>query len=102
MGRRQRYDPGVLANRPRGDLGRAAAAWIQTGRFDGIDKSRIVDRTESHALPVRAVAEAIAFVRMHMIHGPEILAVLRLSIFDDLFVVENLRLLPIGLAVEDL
>jgi len=52
-------------------------AWIQAGRFGGTDKSRIVDRTEIHALPVRAVEEAIAFVHKHTLHGAEIGAVRR-------------------------
>lgn len=37
-------------------------AWIQAGRFQGSDKSRIVDRAEIHSFPVRAIEEAIAFV----------------------------------------
>ncbi len=52
-------------------------AWIQAGRFGGTDKSRIVDRTEIHALPVQAVEEAIAFVHKHSLHGAEIGAVRR-------------------------
>lgn len=47
-------------------------AWIQTGRFEGTDKSRIVDRAEIRSLPVRAVDEAIAFVEKHALHGAEI------------------------------
>jgi len=47
-------------------------AWIQAGRFDGADKSRIIDRTEIRTLPVRAVDEAIAFVQKHTLHGAEI------------------------------
>ncbi|MEE8584852.1 MAG: helix-turn-helix domain-containing protein [Acidobacteriota bacterium] len=47
-------------------------AWIQAGRFQGIDKSRIVDRAEIHSLPVRAVEEAIAFVKKHSLYGAEI------------------------------
>jgi hypothetical protein len=39
------------------------AAWIQAGRFYGVDKSRIVDRTEIHGHLVRAVEDAIAFSR---------------------------------------
>lgn len=52
-------------------------AWIQAGRFDGTDKSNIVDRTEIHALPVQAVEEAIAFVQKHTLRGAEIGAVRR-------------------------
>lgn len=47
-------------------------AWIQAGRFQGIDKSRIADRAEIHSPPVRAVEEAIAFVEKHALHGAEI------------------------------
>lgn len=47
-------------------------AWIQAGRFEGIDKSQIIDRTEIRSLPVRAVEEAIAFVQKHALHGAEI------------------------------
>jgi len=52
-------------------------AWIQAGRFQGTDKSRIVDRVEVRTLPVRAIEEAIAFVHKHALHGAEIGAVRR-------------------------
>jgi ATP-dependent DNA helicase RecG len=52
-------------------------AWIQAGRFQGTDRSRIVDRAEIRSLPVRAIEEAIAFVRKHALHGAEITAVRR-------------------------
>jgi predicted HTH transcriptional regulator len=52
-------------------------AWIQAGRFQGSDKSRIVDRVEIRSLPVRAIEEAIAFVHKHALHGAEIGAVRR-------------------------
>jgi ATP-dependent DNA helicase RecG len=52
-------------------------AWIQAGRFQGSDKSRIVDRLEIRSLPVRAIEEAIAFVQKHALHGAEIGAVRR-------------------------
>jgi ATP-dependent DNA helicase RecG len=52
-------------------------AWIQAGRFQGTDKSRIVDRAEIRSLPVPAVEEAIAFVHKHALHGAEIGAVRR-------------------------
>jgi predicted HTH transcriptional regulator len=54
-----------------------ADAWIQAGRFDGTDKSRIVDRAEIRSQPVRAIEEAIAFVQKHALHGAEIGAVRR-------------------------
>ena len=52
-------------------------AWIQAGRFAGTDKSRILDRAEFRAMPVRGVEEAIAFVQKHAWHGAEIGAVRR-------------------------
>jgi ATP-dependent DNA helicase RecG len=54
-------------------------AWIQAGRFAGHDRSRIIDHVEIHALPVRAVEEAIAFVTKHSVHGAEIGAVRRVE-----------------------
>lgn len=47
-------------------------AWIHAGRFDGTDRSRIVDRAEIRSLPVRAIEEAIAFIHKHALHGAEI------------------------------
>jgi predicted HTH transcriptional regulator len=47
-------------------------AWIQAGRFAGRDKTRIVDQAEIHALPLRAVEEAIAFITRHSVHGADI------------------------------
>ena len=47
-------------------------AWIQVGRFQGTDKSGILDRAEIHALPVRAIEAAIDFVHQHALHGAEI------------------------------
>ncbi|MBI4881158.1 MAG: putative DNA binding domain-containing protein [Planctomycetes bacterium] len=52
-------------------------AWIQAGRFAGTDKTRILDRAEIRAVPVRGVEEAIAFVQKHAWHGAEIGAVRR-------------------------
>ncbi len=52
-------------------------AWIQAGRFDGIDKSRITDRVEIRSHLVQAAEEAIAFVQKHTLHGAEIGAVRR-------------------------
>lgn len=54
-------------------------AWIQAGRFQGTDKSRIADRLEIHSIPLRAVEEAIAFVQKHALHGAEIGAVRRIE-----------------------
>jgi len=47
-------------------------AWIQAGRFHGVDKSRIVDGTEIRAHLIRAVEDAIAFVEKHALHGADI------------------------------
>lgn len=41
-------------------------AWIQAGRFQGTDRTRILDTAEIRSLPVKAVEEAIAFVRKHI------------------------------------
>ncbi len=42
-------------------------AWIQAGRFRGMDKARIVDHLEIRSLPVPAIEAAIAFVYKHAI-----------------------------------
>lgn len=47
-------------------------AWLQAGRFAGIDKSCIVDSAEIRSHPIRALEEAVAFVEKHMLHGAEI------------------------------
>ena len=52
-------------------------AWIQAGRFGGINKSNIIDSAEIHTFPARAVEEAVSFVQKHMLHGVEIGAVRR-------------------------
>jgi predicted HTH transcriptional regulator len=52
-------------------------AWIQAGRFQGSNRSRIIDHTEIRSLPARAIEEAIAFVQKHTLHGAEIGAVRR-------------------------
>lgn len=52
-------------------------AWIQAGRFQGADKSRILDRAEFRSYPVRAIEDAIGFVEKHTLHGAEIGAVRR-------------------------
>ena len=52
-------------------------AWIQAGRFRGIDKSRIADSAEIHDYPVQAIEAAIAFVQKHSTHEAEIGAVRR-------------------------
>ncbi|MBM4244797.1 MAG: MarR family transcriptional regulator [Deltaproteobacteria bacterium] len=52
-------------------------AWIQAGRFAGIDKSQILDRVEIRSIPTRGVEEAVAFVQKHAWHGAAIGAVRR-------------------------
>lgn len=47
-------------------------AWIQAGRFRGLDRSRIVDRAEIHDHLVPAVDRAIAFVEKHALRGAQI------------------------------
>jgi ATP-dependent DNA helicase RecG len=47
-------------------------AWIQAGRFDGLDKVRLVDTVTIRASLPHAVDEAIGFVRKHDLHGLEI------------------------------
>ena len=47
-------------------------AWIQAGRFDGVDKSRILDRAEFRDLPVGAIEAAISFIEKHSFYSAEI------------------------------
>jgi hypothetical protein len=47
-------------------------AWIQAGRFAGVDKARIVDHAELRELPVHAIEHAIQFIEKHSTHGAEI------------------------------
>jgi predicted HTH transcriptional regulator len=52
-------------------------AWIQAGRFRGVDKTHIADSVQIKSHPVQAVEEAIAFVQKHSLRGMEIGAVHR-------------------------
>ena len=47
-------------------------AWIQCGRFDGPDKSVIIDRLESHGVLPRMLEAAFEFVRKHARHPARI------------------------------
>ena len=47
-------------------------AWIQAGRFAGIDKANIVDRTELRMPLADAVPAAVAFIERHMASAVEI------------------------------
>lgn len=50
---------------------------FKVGRFQGSDKSKIVDRAEIHSYPIRAIEETITFVEKHSLRGAEIGAVRR-------------------------
>ncbi len=52
-------------------------AWIQAGRFDGKDKTRIADQIEIRSYPVQAIEAAIAFIQKHGLHGAHIGSVRR-------------------------
>ncbi len=52
-------------------------AWIQAGRFRGTDKTHIADRMEIRSYPAQSVADAVAFIQKHSLHGMEIGAVRR-------------------------
>jgi predicted HTH transcriptional regulator len=52
-------------------------AWLQVGRFGGIDKARILDHVELRDFPVSAIEQAVTFVREHLRRGAEIGAVRR-------------------------
>lgn len=54
-------------------------AWIQAGRFEGPDRSRILDSAEIKSLPVPAVEETIAFVRRNISREAVIGAVRRVD-----------------------
>ncbi|MBS0420118.1 MAG: putative DNA binding domain-containing protein [Proteobacteria bacterium] len=47
-------------------------AWIQAGRFDGIEKVRLIDTLNIHSSLPEAVEEAIGFVQKHDLHGIDI------------------------------
>jgi predicted HTH transcriptional regulator len=47
-------------------------AWIQAGRFDGVDKVRLIDTLDIHNSLPEAVEGAISFVQKHDLHGIEI------------------------------
>jgi len=52
-------------------------AWIQAGRFGGVDRVRIEDHAEFQQCPIEAVERVIAFVQGHIRRGAEIGAVRR-------------------------
>ncbi len=62
----------LLFGRDRDRERRFPDAWIQAGRFQGSDRSRILDGAEFRSHPVRAIEDAIGFVEKHALHGAEI------------------------------
>ena len=56
----------------RNRLDRFPDAWIQAGRFDGLDKSRIADQANLTMPLADAIPAAIAFVGRHTARGTEI------------------------------
>lgn len=40
-------------------------AWIQAGRFQGVDKTTIVDSMAIHQYPILALEEALSFIKKH-------------------------------------
>jgi len=47
-------------------------AFIKAGRFDGLDKSRILDSADITSYPVRAVEEVLAFIQRNIRHSIKI------------------------------
>jgi predicted HTH transcriptional regulator len=47
-------------------------AWIQVGRFGGLDKTKILDHSEIRSFPSSSVEDAISFVQKHTIYGADI------------------------------
>lgn len=47
-------------------------AWIQVGRFSGVDRARIADHAELKGSLLEAIEQAIAFVEKHSTHGAQI------------------------------
>ncbi|MFC1707158.1 ATP-binding protein [Planctomycetota bacterium] len=41
-------------------------AWIQAGRFGGRDRTKILDSTSLHSLPLCAIGECLDFIRKHV------------------------------------
>ena len=47
-------------------------AWIQAGRFAGVDKATIVDHLDIKTPLVQSIEDAVAFVQKHALHGVDI------------------------------
>lgn len=54
-------------------------AWIQAGRFDGRDKSTILDQASLRLPPIQAIKAAVEFVEKHSARGVSIGAVRRME-----------------------
>ena len=54
-------------------------AWIQAGRFEGMDKSKILDHSEIRLHLPQAIEAAVAFVEKHTLHGMDIGSVRRVD-----------------------
>jgi ATP-dependent DNA helicase RecG len=57
-------------------------AWIQVGRFQGVNKQHIVDSLEIRSYPVIAVNEAVAFIKKHLTQKIEISEIKRTEIWN--------------------
>lgn len=47
-------------------------AWIQAGRFQGIDKTNIIDSIDIHKYPILAIQDAMAFIEKHAMRAIDI------------------------------
>lgn len=53
----------------RGRLAPFPDAWIQAGRFAGVDRTTIVDHAELREPPLQAIDQAVAFIEKHAMRG---------------------------------
>lgn len=47
-------------------------AWIQCGRFRGIDKTNIIDSSAIHSYPILAIEDALVFIEKHAMRSIDI------------------------------
>lgn len=47
-------------------------AWIQAGRFQGSDKSYILDNAAFHGYPIKAIEEVLGFIEKHAMQSLKI------------------------------
>lgn len=52
-------------------------AWLQAGRFQGKDKSNIIDSENIDAYPIIAIKKTIDFIQKHLFHSMEIKTIKR-------------------------